>query len=253
MTKITSDIRIDEIDFQQIFLLFKFASIDRLQQLRNGKIYMKNLEYFVKLEKSTGISGVGDKNEGVLFYSNKIRMYDEHDNLVLEANEGKVSDSRILKSPVFCISAKNIFDNITMFDYPAVVSNIDFDNKIYDDFGTESNDFGVLVITDFNEFINRIKAKVKEKGISLEYGMVEYRDIKVIYKKNDDILFNNAFTKSKRFSHQEEFRILLNIDVDDHFILEIGPISDISKIIDIETIKSGLSMRCELGDLVKKI
>lgn len=242
----------EDVNFHPIYLLFKFGPKQRLDQIRDGKIYMKNLKYFVELERSTGQSGVGDINEGVLFHSTEIKMYDEQDNLVLKAPFARLSDTSSLKAPVFCITAKNIFDDIVEFDYPKVVSHIQFDKSISEDFGTDVDDFSILVIKDTNEFIDRFKTAAGKQGISIQYNTVDYRDTTVLHMKNDVISVNNAFNKNSKFKGQSEFRVLLETVVDDHMILDIGPIHDISDYIPLDILESGLRMECKAGELIEE-
>ena len=41
-------------------MLMKFGSEENLKKLQNGQLYMKNLQYYVDLEKTTDDEDVGD-------------------------------------------------------------------------------------------------------------------------------------------------------------------------------------------------
>ena len=42
-------------------MLMKFGSEENLKRLQKGQLYMKNLQYYVDLEKATDDEDVGDK------------------------------------------------------------------------------------------------------------------------------------------------------------------------------------------------
>ena len=42
-------------------MLMKFGSEENLKKLQKGQLYMKNLQYYVDLEKATDDEDVGDK------------------------------------------------------------------------------------------------------------------------------------------------------------------------------------------------
>ena len=45
-------------------MLMKFGSEENLKKLQAGQLYMKNLKYYVDLEKTTDDEDVGDKYDG---------------------------------------------------------------------------------------------------------------------------------------------------------------------------------------------
>ena len=57
-------------------LLMKFGSEENLKKLQAGQFYMKNLKYYVDLEKTTDDEDVGDKYDGQMVLQDiKINMY----------------------------------------------------------------------------------------------------------------------------------------------------------------------------------
>ncbi len=48
------------------FPLVKFQSSEKIKKLQQGLVYMKNLNYYRQLEKTSGNSVVGDSFEGSL-------------------------------------------------------------------------------------------------------------------------------------------------------------------------------------------
>lgn len=65
-----------------LYSYFKFGSKEHMEDLQQkGHIYMKNLSYFIKLEKE----GQGDKAEGRICEFNELKFYDfETNKLVME-------------------------------------------------------------------------------------------------------------------------------------------------------------------------
>lgn len=49
-------------------MLMKFGSEENLKKLHAGQLYMKNLKYYVDLEKTTDDEAVGDKYDGQRWY-----------------------------------------------------------------------------------------------------------------------------------------------------------------------------------------
>ena len=50
---------------EKFFLLMKFVSRKNLEMLQQGKVYMKNLQYYIDLETATEDEDVGDKFDGL--------------------------------------------------------------------------------------------------------------------------------------------------------------------------------------------
>ncbi|ADL51380.1 hypothetical protein [Clostridium cellulovorans] len=77
-------------------------------------------------------------------------------------------------------------------------------------------------------------------------AIVKYRDKRIPNIVDNAIVLDDVFTKDISFKHQEEYRILLDMEVEDHFILEIGSIEDISKVNNYSVIKNGLKVKYEV-------
>lgn len=57
-------------------ILFKFGSEKNLRKLQAGQFYMKNLQYYVDLEKATSDEDVGDMYDGQMMLQDvKISMF----------------------------------------------------------------------------------------------------------------------------------------------------------------------------------
>jgi len=93
-----------------------------------------------------------------------------------------------------------------------------------------------LIITDTNEFLRRIYETIKNTGYEVYCNYINYFDEQTnsfqLIKSLIEGMHNIAFWKRKKYSYQQEFRILLHgANIDQDFIeLDIGDISDISKL-----------------------
>ena len=79
-----------------------------------------------------------------------------------------------------------------------------------------------LVFTQTQEFLSRIVAAVKHKGLQGEGRLVLYYDEKKYTGKA------GRFWKASNLSHQSEYRIALETGTERPFHLEVGDLSDIT-------------------------
>ena len=140
-------------------MLMKFGSEENLKKLQAGQLYMKNLKYYVDLEKATDDEAVGDKYDGQMVLQDvKISMYtvDTHE-FIAQFDAPNVSmNLGYLECPVFCMF---------MFDYRNhVEEHLDGDTLTVKYQFTEEQlekmpNFGdsVLIIKNGDEFISRVK------------------------------------------------------------------------------------------------
>ena len=92
-------------------MLMKFVSEENLKKLQAGQLYMKNLKYYVDLEKTTDDEAVGDKYDGQMVLQDvKINMYtvDTHEFIAQFDAPAACMNLGYLECPVFCMF---------MFDY----------------------------------------------------------------------------------------------------------------------------------------
>lgn len=98
-------------------MLLKFGAKENLKKLQAGQFYMKNLQYYVDLEKATSDESIGDMYDGqVMLQDVNLSMY------TIDTNElvGKIKAPTVsmnlgyLKCPVFCMF---------IFDYRILVKN----------------------------------------------------------------------------------------------------------------------------------
>lgn len=216
-------------------MLMKFGSEENLKKLQAGQLYMKNLKYYVDLEKTTDDEAVGDKYDGQMVLQDvKINMYtvDTHEFIAQFDAPAASMNLGYLECPVFCMF---------MFDYRNhIEEHLDGDILTVRYQFTEEQlekmpTFGdsVLIIKNGDEFINRVKKGLLNAGYGFTRNHVQYygfnniEHLKQVQKDNLRI----AFWKREKYSYQQEYRLLVHDFVDDHLSVDIGDISDITDLL----------------------
>ena len=219
-------------------ILLKFGKEENLQKLQAGQFYMKNLQYYVDLEKGTSDEDVGDIYDGQMMLQDvKISVFttDTHEFLGQISAPTASFNLGYLKCPVFCMF---------MMDYRNHVSErLDGDTLTVRYQFTEEQlakmpSFGdsVLIIKNADEFFNRVKGALLANDIGYSrdfvsyYGFNNVDHLKQIQKDNLRI----AFWKRQKYEYQQEYRLVAHTEVDDYLCVEIGDISDITEIMKTE-------------------
>lgn len=235
-------------------LLMKFGSEENLKKLQAGQLYMKNLKYYVDLEKTTDDEDVGDKYDGQMVLQDiKINMYTVDTNkFIAQFNAPTASmDLGYSQCPVFCMF---------MFDYRNhVEEHLDGENLTVKYQFTEEQlkkmpNFGdsVLIIKNGDEFVNRVKKGLLNAGYGFTRDHVQYyafnnvEHLKQVQKDNSRI----AFWKRDKYSYQQEYRFLVHDFVDDYLSVDIGDISDITQLLRTEEL---LNTYLEITFKVKEV
>lgn len=154
----------------------KFGKEENLQKLQAGQFYMKNLQYYVDLEKGTSDEDVGDMYDGQMMLQDvKISVFttDTHEFLGQISAPTASFNLGYLKCPVFCMF---------MMDYRNHVSErLDGDTLTVRYQFTEEQlakmpSFGdsVLIIKNADEFFNRVKDALLANNIGYSRDFVSY-------------------------------------------------------------------------------
>lgn len=219
-------------------MLMKFGSEENLKKLQSGQFYMKNLQYYVDLEKSTLDKNVGDMYDGQMLLENvKITMFTtDTKTFVRQFDTSKASmNLGYLKCPVFCMF---------MYDYRNYTSEeVNGDVlKVTYQFTPEQlqkmPNFGenVLMIKNGDEFVERIKRGLLSQNIGYTRDFVQYygfnnlEHLKQVQNDNSRI----AFWKRQKYAYQQEYRFIAHTEVDDFLSIDIGDISDITQLVNTE-------------------
>lgn len=216
-------------------VLLKFGSKENLKKLQSGQLYMKNLKYYVDLEKNTSDENVGDMYDGQMMIEDvNLSMYTTDNYKFLGPLKGsRISmDLGYSKYPVFCM--------FKLDDRNYTNEKLE-GNKLKEryEFTKEQlqklPNFGeyVLMIRNNNKFIERINNGFLSKNIEYSKDSVQYygcNNLKRLQQIQDD---NSriAFWKRQKYAYQQEYRFLAHIEVDDFLSVDIGDISDITQLI----------------------
>lgn len=209
------------------FPLIKFKDEEIIRRLQSGNVYLNNLKWFRDYENESGDMIIGDSYEGMLHISDG------------ELRISETGDCRKLANSLIPTVASNPFVFCMSYIDPQV-NNFEFNALQREEFSK----FGdtALLILDSYEFISRIRNKAKEKGYNMHFGKVHY------YNENIDSgdmwislmrgTYNIAFWKRRIYKYQQEFRMVIDNENynEDHIELNIGDISDISKVFTSEQI-----------------
>ena len=217
---------------QGLTILMKFGKEKNLKSLQSGLMYMKNLAYYVGQEKKDSDDVIGDQYDGVMLMQDmQINIKDiATKNVFMSFNVPKATmDFGYMKYPVFCMFRYDERNRLseTTEDGQALFGFSPEQVRYMPEFGDS-----VLVIKDADEFIRRVAAALQKDGLIHARGNVRYfdgNDLEYFQDVKDEPV-HTAFWKRKKYSYQQEFRILIDKPIEDHYILNIGDISDISKI-----------------------
>lgn len=207
----------------------KFQSEDLIGSFLHGTVYMKELKYFVDLEKQECNEIVGDEYENAIKSTAYQTPYGMPLNLSIK-NES-------CKSYVFCMYKANIREDGTVY-----LKN----EESIKEFGASG-----LWIKNMREFIKRI-----EKAATINNYTVLMEDV-FYYDDSENItpeVMNSfvekqtiAFCKRRKYNYQNEYRFVINstigeLSTDDHIILNIGDISDITQKVKLQELIDGTKL-----------
>lgn len=201
----------------------KFQDRDKIEYFQNGKIYFKSLAYYRQRERETGDDTVGDVFEAMFHVNNGFLC-------IPEIGVFKKLDDALIHS---CFANHYVFCMLSLFeDKPEFKFTNEQKEKILG-FGDSA-----LLITNRSEFLHRVAMALDREKIEGTHGFVNYYDEA---SDNSDYWFsilrsgpqNIAFSKRKRYSYQQEYRLLIKpaTTETDYFELDIGNIADISTIL----------------------
>lgn len=215
-------------------LFMKFGSKINLEKLRAGQLYMKNLKYYVNLERFTEDEDVGDKYDGQMLIQNSgISLFDYDTNKPCARFNNALFSINLgyLNCPVFCMfvfDRRNYIEEQLEGDVFAVKYRFTQEQlKRMPNFG----DY-VLIIKDTKEFFDRVKNSLRKSGYKFTQDYIQYYEnnsIEYIRQVQADS-YKIAFWKRDKYSYQQEYRFLIYNDVEDFLSVQIGDISDITEI-----------------------
>lgn len=237
-------------------MLIKFGSKENLEKLQHGEIYMKNLKYYNELEEKEE-SGKPDKYDGKWRMSDsRIQLSDPKTNdLIAEGTAQTVVLSfGYEKYPIYCLFSydfRNCGSFITDSEKNICTIHTSFSDEQRKKLGKGLGEYA-LIILNTEDFLQRIKTAFEAEGIEYLLGKVQYNTgnsierVESILQDNRNIAFNKD---ADDFSYQQELRYFItNRPVEDHLIVQMDSLEDISRLVSTEEL---LKLKIEISQEFK--
>ncbi|CKE84589.1 hypothetical protein [Bacillus paranthracis] len=230
-----------------LFGFFKFSQRKFLEPLQKGNLYMNNFQYFIDLQKRTGEKGMGDLDEvaGIIKDAD-LTIYKEG----TDEEIGKIKVERMnfryndfLQYPVFCLFTieSDMLEIIEITD-EYIDTEVRFTEEQKEQMAGHFGECALVMPP--NLLRQKIEEVFEEQGIMYIDNKVQYSDFDInhgerikSYLEGDISLF---FQKDKFFESQREYRfVILNKKVEKNFEVNIGDLSEYTRIINTSDLLSG--------------
>lgn len=214
------------------FPLIKIKSREIISKIQKGSFYMSSLKTYREMYNKSGDDTVGDPNEGKFVIHEAFLTIPEtgESTLIMDQALPTVNENDF----VFCMFGINPdLHNEFLFTDEQKQKLINFDDT-------------AMLVTDVYEFCKRIVCAANLRGLTIKSGFVKYYDEHINNAKIYIDLFRNGtenivFHKTKKYEYQQEFRFTIrNTTGEDHLCLDIGDISDITKVFTTEQLFSSI-------------
>jgi len=195
-------------------IAMRFSKKEYLEGFRKGELFTRPLEQFAKIERRDAQRY--DRFEG----SEQIVQPKDVKHLTIRDNvTGKeiIATAADLAGPVMISTGREVDCNVfCMFSVTQPVPKPFCDPRNFDFGGS------FVIVTDTQQFLNRVKAACDRAGLGFRCGLVGYFDEDEYTGKT------GPFSKPKAFAHQREFRIAIQPGSKDVFRLDVGSLEDIT-------------------------
>lgn len=199
--------------------LMKFGAAEHMAELlRHGHLYMHPIPFFKALESDVAR---GDQHEGLSHCWQadsarlEVRQGDEWLNVGGIVGQLLFRDQRVEVGNIYCMYALRGSHAEAFFDGHCA-RPVDVDSLPFGD--------SVVVFTNGDEFMRRVRAAAELEGLELSYNLVAYVDRETYSGPM------GPFRKFSIFSQQSEFRILAKPELLPARILRVGPLADIAMV-----------------------
>lgn len=214
-------------------ILLKISELQYLEQLQKGKLYMNKLSKFRKYEQE----GLGDHEEGMILSSSEGIVTVAGVEIADVKNVSLFAHSN---TPIFCITSVPLKE-IEKGHFQFVP-----DKRIFQDFAFEAGkEYGAIIIQR-DAFIHKLKNKMDTLPYGWYWDQVIYSEERKIPSKDE--MYKIAYQKRLKFAHQHEWRLMLFTDVDDHYELEIGDLTQCSRIFPITDIEIDMKIEAFINE-----
>ncbi|HFO1406883.1 hypothetical protein OCE55_03710 [Bacillus paranthracis] len=229
------------------FVLLKCVESQFTEGILDGKFYFARNSYFIDLEEKQIDKGIGDKREGVWS-----RVLDpKKDKLSFITEDGveipftynrcvfRQTSSELKHCPICCfvmLSVKNDF--IVNEEKSILTLRPEVERKLSEQFAGRD----LILITNMDEFIERMDVTCKKEKLGWMRGRVAYYDDEtechpLSREEAESNPVRTLLYKRKFFEFQKEFRYILKTPQDNDKLLDVGNIRDIAY--NLGTIKKG--------------
>jgi hypothetical protein len=208
-----------------------YEKLEHAEDFRRGRLRMRTLGHFKSLRDGTdALRGDPYEAASTILQPSKIDTF---------KIDGVDKNPRHLLAPVlihypapltwfaFCLyslSTVGFAEELSAESLPRLKESMQLSDEC-----TRLGDFAV-VVTDGDQFIDRIETRVKALNIGGAMAYVKYYDPNEFH--GEVPASEVPFWKPRRFAYQKEFRVVLSPqDASDPYVLDIGDISDISTMV----------------------
>jgi hypothetical protein len=243
--KIEAKLQLQDYFGKDPIMFLKFGNDPgRLEQIREGSLYMNNLKFYIDREEETGEAGLGDRLEALNVINDvDISVYDSQTNQLLVSVPAESASTRYdeaLTKPVFCLYAVTVdILEVAEVEEKRIVCKLTFSNEDLASMKEEFGEYALVIMAE--HFTERIKKAFEDKKYKYRAKMVEYADYSINdsermekhYKGHSDLFFY----KDKAFAHQEEYRVvILNKDIEHGYSEKIPSLQNASGICNIDAL-----------------
>lgn len=222
-------------NLRTIFALVKlFQKQEYLDDFLNGSLYMNTVAFFQNEEQNN--ESIYDKYESTSAHWQPNQVEMKFNEIVITPND--------LAGPV--VIQTKAFDNFNIFCMYAINSGNckELNDDNYEEFinslriHKKNNEFGdfSVIVTNVTEFFERVKQAIMKNNFYMKANFIDYYNDE--YHGSFISGIEALFHKKKKFSFQNEYRIVINNMTNNNqaYRLEIGDISDICSISSIDEI-----------------
>ena len=220
-----------------MFLFIKFGEEKwHLEDLEKGNVRFNPANTFIEQEKKTGEKGIGDKQEASMVFPLTKYYFQDPDTdewlPALEASSTTLTPNYLANTPIFCLyiirgdSLEVINEEEDCYHVKVVISEED-KVLLYEDFPTYEH----ALLIDATSFVRRFTEKMQEKNMEFANAIVRYDD----YSKHNHERFKSyknkhgigpLFWKNQDFKQQKEYRFVLDDQITDVSVHDVGDFSD---------------------------
>ena len=200
------------------YVFVKFGESEHMDRfVKDGEMYMNSFNFFREAE---GDENRHDRHEGVdqvhQAFSGVLKMKYPGSREYREV--ARITKATLWETPA-AIDVMNMFCmyGVEASEYEET-SLARLDSRVYDGFGGS-----MVIITDPDKFIERVKESAESRGLHVKFGKVRYVDFSIYHGKA------GPFVKSDAYSYQNELRLVAyGGDPRAPLRLMLGDLSDIT-------------------------